>query len=76
MPPRFRPALTLVLAVSAALTAPAPLAASPEVIGHLRLERTTLEVSAVSSGYDAPFDLAWLEVDSYDPAALAHARRR
>ena len=23
-----------------------------------------------------PYDLAWLEVDSYDPAALAHARRR
>ena len=22
-----------------------------------------------------PYDLAWLEVDSYDPAALAHARR-
>jgi L-alanine-DL-glutamate epimerase-like enolase superfamily enzyme len=23
-----------------------------------------------------PYDLAWLEVDAYDPAALAHARRR
>ncbi len=53
MPPRFRPALALLLATSAALSAaPAPFA-------HLRLQQTTLELTTVADGLDAPFDLAW-----------------
>lgn len=59
MLPRFRPALALLLAASAALTAPAPLSAAAAPFAHLRLQQTTLELATVADGFDAPFDLAW-----------------
>ena len=44
-------------------------------IVDLNFNLTTEGIVRVARALE-PYDLAWLEVDSYDPAALAHARRR
>ena len=44
-------------------------------IVDLNFNLTTEGIVRVARALE-PFDLAWLEVDSYDAAALAHARRR
>ena len=44
-------------------------------IVDLNFNLTTEGILRVARALE-PFDLAWLEVDSYDAAALAHARRR
>lgn len=51
-----RPAVALLLA---SLAGAAAQTASPTPFAHLRLDQTTLEVTTVSAGLDAPFDLAW-----------------
>src|SRR5690606_36734500 len=53
------PALALLLATFAALAALPPLSAAPAPFAHLRLQQTTLELTTVADGLDAPFDLAW-----------------
>lgn len=52
---RHTPSLALLLA---ALLPAALLSAQPAPIAHLRLEHSTLELSTVTTGLDAPFDLA------------------
>ena len=44
-------------------------------IVDLNFNLTTEGIVRVARALES-YDLAWLEVDSYDPAALAHARRR
>jgi L-alanine-DL-glutamate epimerase-like enolase superfamily enzyme len=44
-------------------------------IVDLNFNLTTEGIVRVARALE-PYDLAWLEVDAYDPAALAHARRR
>ena len=44
-------------------------------IVDLNFNLTTEGIVRVARALE-PYELAWLEVDSYDPAALAHARRR
>lgn len=53
---RPRPAVALLLA---SLAGSAAQSAAPTPFGHLQLEQTALEIATLSSGLDAPFDLAW-----------------
>jgi L-alanine-DL-glutamate epimerase-like enolase superfamily enzyme len=50
-------------------------AGNAQPIVDLNFNLTTEGIVRVARALE-PFDLAWLEVDSYDAAALAHARRR
>lgn len=56
MPPRLHPRLTVLLALLGAATS---LSAAPGLPAHLRLEQSTLALTTVADGFDAPFDLAW-----------------